>query len=250
MGDAVGGVTSDQLVEEVRAGTPAGECEDGSRSSAVVGTAHPTLSFSLRRGRGRPRLCSRCSRGGRRRCACRRRGASRRGEGDGPAGAGVGAEARRFLSSLSTSHSRAVRSWLAEASVLPSVEKAMSLTQSLWPSSVASSLPSAFQSLILRSALAGGERAVLGPGDRPDRVAVAFELGFLGGHLGFPVPELGELVGRASGERGTVRREGHVIYGRFVGLERLQLLAAFGFEENRRCRLPSRRRSSCRRMRG
>src|SRR5262245_12519060 len=51
-----------------------------------------------------------------------------------------------------TSHRRAVRSWLAEASVLPSAANAMSLTQSLCPSSVASSLPSAFQSLILRSA--------------------------------------------------------------------------------------------------
>src|SRR5205823_8652948 len=53
-----------------------------------------------------------------------------------------------------TSQILAVRSWLHEASDAPSGEKAMSLTQSLWPESVACSLPSALQSLILRSALA------------------------------------------------------------------------------------------------
>src|SRR5205823_2660439 len=51
-----------------------------------------------------------------------------------------------------TSQSRAVRSWLLLARIAPSGENATSLIQSLWPSSVASSLPSLDQSLILRSA--------------------------------------------------------------------------------------------------
>ena len=78
---------------------------------------------------------------------------------------------------------------------------------------------------------AGGQfAAVFGVGNRPNGIAMPFQLAFFRtvGHI----PELAELIRGASGERRPVGRKRQVINSRFVGLDGFEFLGPFGFPNN------------------